>query len=720
MNKKSFMRGLLLLASLFALGFVSCNDDDTDNAVTLHYAMVSDIGPSMFYTTSAPTYKGIAPKAFAIDAIRLDGKPFSDETPCFSINETSGAVSIANTESLLPGLYSLTVSCQAGGHRNSFSDILQIRMLPATPENIVVTPGELAIEYAKVRDEEAPTAQIEALDESVTISKYALEQEEGKEYFTVSATGKISVNESFDGDILPGVYTPALVLKSQAGTARYENCLTIRVMSKPLDVTFERNPGRAEAGYAFTGSTPVLKGSPEEVVYSIVSVTPETDQFSIDPATGAVSAQAGNTLEIGTTHVFTLKVANKYGDAEMPEIYSVEVVEFIEPIVAETFKYEDATLTEACAMTIQKADGFVGDDAQFSLGELDAALEGQLSIDKNTGEITFAHGNTIPASDTPYTITVIASNPKSDPENPTATTFALSVVPNPNMFHKFGYGNNMGLDAESNADQFLYSADDGTTDLPVTIPVGYEDFPADRPVKFKVEALHNWTYKNLEIAEDGTLSLSVRRDGRAGQVGYCRVTATVGEGAEAVSRSTIVFFTANPAGTKIFWKPFVHRINPRTGGLSGIPATIDPSVDRNKLRMALKGNPYYLDFLAPGTKPVRVDSGSKETDYIYRMWKLYYDNAGKPSVNKSSNDPFTYYGADGNQAADLSIKIGFIDPTNSYQMYITPGMWMLDGVPANGIFTFIGRYSDSNTAITDVNGGKGSTVGGCIWLDENF
>lgn len=722
MNKKYFIKGLWLLSSLFAVGLTCCSDDETESAVTIYYATVSDIGPSMFYTTAAPTYKGATPSAFAIEGITLDGKAFTDQKPCFSINEGSGAVSIADTEALLPGLYSLSISCQAGGHPNYFADILQIRMLPATPENISVTPETLEIEYEKLRDDELPSAQIETLDESVTISKYDLEQEQGKEYFAVSREGEISVNKLFTGDILPGIYTPALVLTSQAGTARYENRVTIKVTSKPLDVIFERNPGRAEAQYVFTGSTPELKGSPEEVVYSIVSVAPQTDQFSIDPATGVVSAAAGNTLRVGETHVFTLKIANKYGQTEFPEIYSVEVVDFIEPIQPATFKYAPVTLTEACALTVEKADGFVGDDAEFTLGELAPALAGQLSIDQNTGAISFAKGNKIPASGTPYAIPVIATNPKSDPANPTTATLELTVASNPNMFRKFGYGNNLGLDAESNADQFAYEVGEDASDLKVTIPVGYEDFPEGLPVKFEVEATHAWSFRSPTVDENtGVLALAVRRDARAGQVGYCRVTATVGEGETAVSRSTLVFVTAKPKDNRLYYKPFVHRINPRTGGLSGIPAQIDPAVDMNKLKVAFKGLPYYLDFLAPGRGPVRLDSGSTTEDYIYRMWKLYSDNTGRPDVNKSSNDPFTYYAPSGAPAADLAQKLGYIDPTNGYQMYIAPGMWMLDGVPANGIFTFQVRYSDGNNAIGDVNSSsKGSVVGGCIWLDENF
>lgn len=90
--------------------------------------------------------------------------------------------------------------------------------------------------------------------------------------------------------------------------------MTIKVNSQPLGVTYERNPGTAEIGAAFRSDVPVLLGSTDEVDYAILSVSPSTDQFSIDPATGVISLPDGHTLKEHTSYEFSLAVSNKFSN----------------------------------------------------------------------------------------------------------------------------------------------------------------------------------------------------------------------------------------------------------------------------------------------------------------------------------------------------------------------------------------------------------------------
>lgn len=718
MNKRFFLRCLCFAVALCSLGLSACSEDEAESPVTLYYMQVGDIGPGMPFRGAAPTYRGAEPTEFAIESITLDGETFIDERPVFMLLP-DGSLLIEESDELPLGTYRFTISCMAAGHRMTFADILTVRMIPATPENITVTPSLLEVLYDADRIA-WPTAQIAAADEAVSFNAYALLQESGKNYFSVSANGVISVNMKFEGEIPPGVYTPTLRLSTKAGSADYEQAVTIKVNSKPISVTYERNPGTAEVSAAFSSDVPVLKGSLDEVNYSILSVVPETEQFSIDPATGVISLPEGNTLEVGTTYDISLAVSNKFSDGEaviMRGVYSVEVVPYITPIDASTFSYPASTMTEACKFEVEKTAGFKGDVVTFAFGELPEALAGRLTIDKATGKISAARGNDIPVGE--YSVPVNVSNVKGSAE----TTLKLSVVANPNMFHKFGYGNNLGLDAESNADQFRY---DYEAQNPVkSISIAYNDFPQGRAVAFKVEALHSWSYYNaasnglLTIDEEGNVSIPLRTD-RNSQVGYFRVTATVGEGDTAVSRSTIVFVMMLAQKSEIVYTPFVHRMNPRRGGYS--PVVPEIALDKTNLVLSLRNNYYYIDLNNEKTATKIDAAASAQNDawrasWGYRIWESFFS----PAVcNAASRIPFSYYGS--TQAEFVNSKLaqtlGYIDPTNNFQLYINPNKWLLDGEYANGVFTFWAAYStDGNVETMHKSSTK---IGVAVWFDEKF
>lgn len=724
MNKHFFMRNLLLLVASCALGFAACTEDDTESPVTLYYEQVGDIGPGMPYRGSAPTFRGVTPSEFAIESITLDGAPFTDEKPCFKVNPTDGFLEIRDSEELSLGTYRFTISCLAGSSRLVFTDILTVRMVAATPERIVVTPALVEVDYDAERISWG-SARVEAADEAVSFNAYALVQEPGKNYFTISSDGVISVNLKYEGEIPPGIYKPVLRLTTKAGSADYEDYLTVKVNSRPLGITYERNPGTAEVAAAFASDVPVLKGSTDEVHYAILSVVPSTDQFSIDPATGVISLPEGHTLEADTSYEISLSVSNKYSNGEavaLRGVYSVDIVPFIVPIDPATFSYPASTMTEFCLFEVEKNAGFVGDVVTFTLGELPEALQGRVEIDKQTGKIAIARGNDVPIGQ--YTIPVIASNPKSDPANPIVANLALSVEANPNMFHKFGYGNNLGLPAEEHFDQFRWDGTgSGNDDKVIPLAEGYNDF-GDRTPSFKFEVINDWALRNATnttqnfVDENGDLHLRMRGD-RWGQVGYVRVTATLGEGETAVSRSTIVFvMLRNPAKSgQIEFTPFVHRINSRNGGFSDILPTFGADVDPSQVMMSWRQNCFLYEGVATGETPYggKLEAAGP-TRTIYRIWGTYENNG---IANPSSRLPFCWYDANGvKDVTNMAKKLGYFDPDNGNRIYVTPNKWLIDGAPVNGILTFQASYSV--TANPDDIGKTNNLIPIAIWLDENF
>lgn len=724
MNKQFILRNLLFVAAFCSLGLLACSEDETESPVTLHFQSVGDIGPGMPYRGSAPTYHGAAPSEFAIESITLDGTSFIDEIPCFTLDPNDGFLTISDSKELQLGTYRFTVSCKAAGARCVFTDAFSVRLVSATPENIVVTPDLIEALY----DEDRvawPTAQIAPADEAVSFNAYALVQEKGKEYFSVSSTGEISVNMKYEGTIPPGIYKPVLRLTTKAGSADYADAVTIKVNSQPLGVTYERNPGTAEINAAFKSDVPVLLGSADEASYAILSVSPSTDQFSIDPATGVISLPQGHTLEAHTSYEFSLAVSNKFSNGQaiaLRGVYSVDIVPYIAPIDPAKFSYAPATMTEFCKFEIEKAEGFVGDVVTFSLGELPEALKGWVSIDNQTGKITVPRGNEIPQG--VYDIPVTAVNSKSDLANPATVTLKLTVQKNPNMFYKFGYGNNLGLPVETNADQFRWDGD-GKTNEDKVIPLsgGYNDFNGRTPT-FKVEVVHDWALQNAAttttVDDNGNLTLKMRGN-RWGQIGYVRVTATLGEGETAVSRSTIVFvMMRNPAKSdQIEYTPFVHRVNSRTGGLTGVQPTYGSGVDASKVMMSWRQNCFLYEGLGTDEKPYggKLAAGANDLT-IYKIWGTYENNG---VTNPSSRLPFCWYDSNGAKDTNTNMakKLGYFDPDNGNRIYIAPNKWLdASGQPVNGILTFQASYSV--TANNDDLGKTANLIGIAVWLDENF
>ena len=353
---KSLFRNVCFaaLTALCAVVLAACEDDDTKSGdLQLFYPTVVDIGPSMNFVSGTPTYYGPAPSNFSIAGITLDDKAFTSE--CFSIGADTGMVSISNTDALDPGTYKLTIACQAGGGAYRFENIFVVRMVSATPDAIEVSEPTLVIPYAELETTEA-SVTVAPVGESVSILNYSLVQAEGFEYFTISKDGVVTYNAEFTGEVMPGSYPLPVKIETYAGSATYENLLTARITSEPLEVRYPSASGRMEYNMAFQGSTPSLKGSPDEVVWAIKQVIPAegtdpTDKIKIDPATGVVSVDAGSELPIDASYTLDLTVKNSFGSTDFDGAYTLSVIEFIAPIESDKFGYEAAVRRFSAKLT---------------------------------------------------------------------------------------------------------------------------------------------------------------------------------------------------------------------------------------------------------------------------------------------------------------------------------------------------------------------------------
>ena len=311
-----------------------------------------------------------------------------------------------------------------------------------------------------------------------------------------------------------------------------------------------------------------------------------------------------------------------------------------------------------------------------------AALAGQLTVDEATGEVSSLRG--ITADPGVYQIPVRASNMKS--ETPVEVMLALTVTENPNMFTTFSYGNNLGLDWTTNADQHVFDmvgASNNSTNTDVTIPVAHEDFEG-RAVSFELNYIHNNAFRTAKsasyVGEDGTLHLRLRND-RVGQIGVIRVDATIGTGETAITRSTYVFVKIQSDIDKVVvYNPMVFRVNPRTGGYSEAPTI---NADKSNFMISLKRNVFYYNLNGPASHISNSTalSGSSPTNcFIYRMWGTYFGS----TVNAGSREPMSYYSTtSADVAPNLTAKLGYIDCGTDFRMYIPANKWMLDGAYAN-------------------------------------
>lgn len=701
-----------LLAILMVVGLCvtnsSCTDPETTDSTkfAIFYAGITDIGPSMNFNMSGPTYIGGTPSDFSITRITLDGEVY--DTDCFQISDPStGAIKLVNTNNLPVGTYCISVSCISNGNYYEFKDAITVNMLASVPDGITVDPSEVTVDFADIYKESA-SAQVKTEEGThVHISKYEIIQEEGKEYFAISNTGKITVNDKYEGEILPGKYVLNLKLTTEAGAGIYENAVTFNIISSPLTLTYKPASVRVEKDQAYVSEAPTLKGSPEGLSYKIKSISPETSTISIDEQTGIITLAANNGLEIDNNYNISVTATNQYGSKDFDNTFVINIVAFINPITQLQYANQEKIQSVAFEFGPEEVDG---DELIYSFVDLDSKLTDKLHIDGVTGVISAKRGNSIETGT--YTITVKAKNDKSEK----TSTFTLTIAANPNYFTYIRYGNNLGLTPEeSYADQFEY---DKKKDFQAATLSPKTDIPQGRPVKWSIVAKNNPVGGGATISDTGEISFTSATWNNNYGCGVLFVTATVGDGEEAISKTIPLFLRFNNAQKTVLVKytPFAVKMNPSKGGTTPAPVvTVNGTVttDYSLFLMDYRRDFYYYSFIDAHKDGKQSDSGS----FMNTLWKTYWDALGK-SNNTGARAPMSYY-----DNTNLSLPLGYVN-NKDLSVIINPGKWKdSEGVYANGVF--IGRM----TFVTDGNKAnlapspsslESLTFPLAIWFDESF
>lgn len=716
-NLTSRFFAILMTIGLCITG-ISCTDPETTDSTkfAIYYAGVTDIGPSMNFNMSGPTYIGGTPSDFAITRVTLNGEVY--ETSSFQISDPStGAIKLTDTDNLPVGTYCISISCISNGKYYEFKDVITVNMLAPVPDGISVDPSEVTVDFADIYKESA-SAQVKTEEGThVHISKYEIIQEEGKEYFAISKTGKITVNDKYEGEILPGKYVLNLKLTTEAGAGIYENAVTFKIISSPLTLTYNPSSVKVEKDEAFTSSVPILKGSTDGLTYKIKSISPETSAITIDEQTGVITLAGNNGLEIDNSYSVVVTATNQYGSKDFDETpFVINIVAFINPITKLQYANQEKVQGVAFEFTPEDVDG---DELTYSFVDLDSRLTDKLNIDPVTGAISAKKGNSIEVAT--YTITVKAKNKKSEQ----TATFTLNITKNPNSFTFIRYGNNLGLTPEENyADQFDY---DKKATFIASKLVAKTDIPEDRPVKWSIVVKKNTVGGNATISQNGEISFESATWNSKHGCGVLFVTATVGEGEEAVSKTVPVFLRFNNAqkvvntdhSVLIEYTPFAVKINPAKGGTIAAPTiTLDgsPVTDNTKFLMDYRRD---LEFYSL-TNNHKDGNANASGSLMRNLWENYYKTIGASSTNYAARGPVSYY----DNANRLSTPLCYVN-NSDYSVEINPGKWKdSEGVYANGVF--LGRMSfviDGNKDNLAPSAGANSESLASpliIWFDESF
>lgn len=727
-GKTTFMRLLSVIAIVgcLSVAMTSCNTEGliTDTANSLFYSGVSEISPGTNINIT-PTYHGSKPSDFEIIGISHNSMPY--ETECFKVDKETGMFSINGSDNLPTGKYSISVACLFDGVRMEFKDAISINMLKPIPEGIYLNPSEITVGLAAIHEDEAelPTAQI-ATDGNrhVEIKKHLIANvyhngvaaNECKEWFDLNpTTGKFTIvpgNKSFEA----GVYTfdfklTTYVVGEQDEDGIYSNALRIDVTSAPYGLTYNPTSVLIEKGYSGKSGKPEFKGSKDELVFTLKSVSPSnTIGITVDDATGVVRFPETSAVNDGDQYIVSVTATNKYGSKDFDNIFAFDVTDFIYPISEVTYENIAEVITGVAIN--HPVSKLVGDEVTFAFDNLPESLSA-LKIDPATGTISCPKGVELPVGN--HTINVYAKNIKGDFK----TSFTINVVANPFKFTYVYWGNNMGLTPiEEYGNQFRIEAGD----QPLVVDIAKTDIPADAPVKFTLTNKTNLSAAPMGAKIDSktgqiTITSSHEKGNNAIRVHMAVITVTVGGDSEAAVTKLIPLFVDQAgfrSGYRVEYTPFAVRVNPKTGGQSNAPKiTKEDGGAFSGFTLDYRRNFYFYKLGGPEQ---HVEGKLATNTFLYAPWSKYFTALNK-SVNTSANAPVSWYGDKNGERGTIGLTACYVQP-GDLKLIVNPDKFIDDYGYADGCMMGTMQYNINN--VDPVNTGGTEIFPLIVWLDPSY
>ena len=727
-GKTTFMRLLSAIAIVgcMSVSMTSCNTEGliTDTSNSLFYSGVSEISPGTNINLN-PTYHGSKPTDFSIIEIRRNGMPY--ETGCFIVDKETGLFSINGSAELPTGIYTIGIACSFDGVRMEFKDAITINMLKPIPEGIYLEPSDITVQLADIHGgtAELPTAQI-ATDGNrhVEIKKHLIANiyhngvpaNECKDWFDLNPTsGKLSIvagNKSFEA----GVYTFDFKLTTyMVGEADEEglfsNALRIDVTSAPYGLSYNPTSVLIEKGYSGKSAKPEFKGSSDELVFTLKSVSPSnTIGITVDDATGVIRFPETSAVNDGDQFIVSVTATNKYGAKDFDNIFAFDVTDFIYPISELTYENIDEIITGvAFSNPVSK---IVGDEVTFAFDNLPESLSA-LKIDPATGTVSCAKGAELPVGK--HTINIYAKNIKSEIK----TSFTINVVANPYKFTYVLWGNNMGLTPiEDYGNQFRIEKGD----QPLVVKIAKTDIPAGVPVKFTLTNKTNLSAAPMGAKIDSntgdiTITSSHEKGNNAIRTHVAVITVTVGGNSEAAVTKLIPLFVDQAgfrSGYRVEYTPFAIRVNPKTGGQSTAPViTKEDGGSFSGFTLDYRRNFYYYKFGGPEQ---HVEGKCATNTFLYAPWNKYFSALNK-SVNTVAASPVSYYGDKNGERGTLGLTACYVQP-GDLKLIVNPEKFSDDYGYADGCMVGTMQYNLNN--VDPVNTGGTEIFPLIIWLDPSY
>lgn len=778
-NTFSLLR--LSIIAVLAVLCSSCDKTETTDSTgfILHYLGVTDIGPSMSYTLKAPTYKGSAPYDFTITNVTLNDETYSNEDN-FVINAETGEITIQNTETMSAGLYNISVGCYSNGNFYNFKDAVQVNMLLAVPEGVTVEPAEVLVNQDEENWVEASAQVTTEKDKHVSITNYAIAQDESKpylEYFSINNEGKITIKSgTTEQQLIAGEsYTLSLKLTTKAGEHMYADAVTFKVVSKPRNLFYIEQESLPDLfGVQVEGKSviPTIEGTKEGLKFAIKSVTPETNAFIIDETTGQISLPENHPLtESGTPYVFTITVENTYGSSDFEAVYSAKIVAFIEPIQPETFHYTavDKLYQQGGSLENQLPDqGFIGGAPTFQFDESNSdeiktqIAQNIISINSGTGAISIANNHTLAAKT--HEIQVRVTNKKN--EEGVVKALSVTVLKNPNSFTYVSWGTNIENEIlidptktnhisttcseatysyNRNLFRFIHIRD------VVDIPRQNTDNEGNSNFTYKIIKDNYIGNPNIingaNIDNRGTITFTKTNNGNfsgggnyTGCVFQIEVTAS-GNGAPSVTKKIPIFISTPKVEKKnltsgespttenqtLICTPFVVKANPKTGVCApfnykvyviNANANNPEGIQRNFCIKELPTDNLVWDYNSAYSYCNFDENSEHATGNNQTASTMLYQVWDNCGiVTKTDNSPMRFYDEKGNK--DQGTKAGYINQSN--QLYIDPTKWIgTDGKYPNGAMIGQMRFNVYGGTADLQTTNNVSVFPLIIWFDETY
>lgn len=731
--KLNTLKRLMSAASvLCGVLFAACEPEalQVEKGFALHYPAVSEIAPGTILEVP-PTWYGGKPSEFAILSVTHDGAII--ETDVFSINAESGAVRISTLDSTPVGNYVIGVSCKVNDQTFNYPDAIELELMKAVPDGIVVEPSEISAKLSDLLstpvDVKLPTAKISSDGSNhVQIKEYLISnvyvdgkiKNDCKSWFTISDKGVFSIvpnNPAFDA----GVYTFDFKLTtyiagkdSQKGI--FKNALTLNVTSVPTMVTYTPASVKVEKGVASRSSAPAYKGSLPGLKYGVKSVTPDNEVgITIDEATGVLSIPASDKAEVGETYKVNLTVTNDYGAADFEDVFTFEIIDFLDPITE--FSYADVEENISGVSFSNPVTAMDGAEVSYSFVNLPESLSA-LELDPVTGEVSSAKGVELPVG--VHTVTVRAENAKGSMD----ASFTIKVIANPNYFTYVLWGNNLGENGTALEPIAKYGNQFRIKHASPKLRVSTytSDIPEGRPVKF--ESLRN-TGGGSSVTAKGVLDIYAAAAGAQPSLIINNIKVTVGEGEAAISRIIPVFIdrTDYYQGYEVLYTPFVIRVNPRTGGLSGAPVIkkSDGTDITETASLDYYTNAQFWNINGPDHHTCEdvplLKNDLNDKTFLVGLWQSYFKAINK-SYNRGINDPMSYW--KNYEKNTLSYCGAYVDPTKDKKIVINPDKFKdKDGVYADGAVLMIMSLEPTGKNPQD-SANKIQMSRAILWFDPNY